>query len=92
MSLHPAVPLLFASLDLTDFKLQLTSTDYGNFLANEPSPISTSTISEKATERLVDEFNYLKSNAGGDLSKFLDYITYVLKCRKAGRGLADRDY
>jgi vacuolar-type H+-ATPase subunit C/Vma6 len=62
---------------LADFKLQLTSTDYGNFLSNETPPISTSTIAEKATERLVDEFNYVRSNAGGDLAKFLDYITSV---------------
>lgn len=62
---------------LDDFKLQLSQTDYGNFLANEPPPISTSTIAEKATLRLVDEFNYIKSNAGGDLAKFLDYITYA---------------
>lgn len=60
-----------------DFKLQLTSTDYGNFLANETPPISTSTIAEKATQRLVDEFNYIRSNAGGKLAKFLDYITYA---------------
>ncbi|CAD6583060.1 MAG: H(+)-transporting V0 sector ATPase subunit d [Cyphobasidiales sp. Tagirdzhanova-0007] len=62
---------------LDDFKLQLTSTDYGNFLANETPPISTSTIAEKATQRLVDEFNYIRSNAGGDLAQFLDYITYA---------------
>lgn len=55
--------------------MQLTATDYGNFLANEPSPISTSTIAEKATARLVDEFNYVRSNASGQLKKFLDYMT-----------------
>lgn len=58
-----------------DLKLQLSATDYGNFLSNETPPISTSTIAEKATERLVDEFNYIKSNAGGQLSLFLEYIT-----------------
>jgi V-type H+-transporting ATPase subunit d len=58
-----------------DFKLQLSATDYGNFLANEPSPISTSTIADKATQKLVDEFSYLKSNAVDPLAKFLDYIT-----------------
>lgn len=63
---------------LDDFKLQLSSTDYGNFLANETPPISTSTIAEKATARLVDEFNYLRSNAGGQLATFLDYITWVV--------------
>jgi V-type H+-transporting ATPase subunit d len=62
---------------LEDFRTQLSTTDYGNFLANEPSPISTSTIAEKATQVLVDQFNYLRSNAVEPLSKFLDYITYA---------------
>jgi len=59
-----------------DVRLQLSATDYGNFLQNEPSPISTSTISEKLTQRLVDEFDYIRSHAVQPLSKFLDYITY----------------
>lgn len=67
--------LISQSVEL-DFRMQLTATDYGNFLANEPSPISTSTIAEKATARLVDEFNYVRSNASGQLKKFLDYMTY----------------
>ncbi|CAH1760714.1 5329_t:CDS:2 [Entrophospora sp. SA101] len=41
---------------LDDLKLQLSATDYSNFLANEPSPIATSTIHEKATQKLIDEF------------------------------------
>ena len=57
--------------------MQLSSTDYGNFLANEPSPISTSTINDKATQVLVDQFNYMRSNAVEPLSTFLDYITYA---------------
>lgn len=57
--------------------MQLTATDYGNFLANEPTPLSTSTIADKATARLVDEFNYIRSNAVEPLSTFLDYITYA---------------
>ena len=63
---------------LDDFKMQLTATDYGNFLANETPPISTSTIAERATQRMVDEFNYIRSNATGNLKKFLDYMTCVL--------------
>jgi len=62
---------------LEDFRMQLSATDYGNFLANEPTPISTSTISEKATQVLVDQFNYMRSNAVEPLSKFFDYITYA---------------
>jgi len=62
---------------LEDFKTQLSATDYGNFLANEPSPLSTATIADKATQILVDQFNFLRSNAVEPLSKFLDYITYA---------------
>ena len=62
----------------TDFRTQLSTTDYGNFLANEPSPVSTSTIAEKATQVLVDQFNFLRTNAVEPLNKFFDYITYVL--------------
>ncbi|KAG9005427.1 H(+)-transporting V0 sector ATPase subunit d [Tulasnella sp. JGI-2019a] len=62
---------------LEDFRMQLASTDYGNFLANEPLPISTSTIAEKATQVLVDQFNYIRSNAVEPLSKFLEYMTYA---------------
>ena len=60
---------------LDDFKMQLQATDYGNFLQNEPSPISTSTIAEKATRKLVAEFEYLRTNSTQPLSKFLDYMT-----------------
>jgi len=59
-----------------DLKLQLTATEYGNFLANVSSPVTTSIISEKATDKLVEEFNYLRAQAVGDLAKFFDYITY----------------
>ncbi|ORY55973.1 ATPase V0 complex subunit D [Leucosporidium creatinivorum] len=62
---------------LDDFRMQLSATDYGNFLANETPPISTSTIAEKATQKLVDEFNYIKSNSVQPLTKFLDYMTYA---------------
>lgn len=33
--------------NLEDFRLQLSATDYGNFLANEPPPLSTATIADK---------------------------------------------
>lgn len=39
--------LLNRSLVWSDFRLQLSSTDYGGFLANEPLPISTATIADK---------------------------------------------
>lgn len=61
---------------LDDMKLQLASTDYGNFLQNEPSPLATTTIAEKCREKFVEDFKYLQYNASDTLSKFLDYITY----------------
>ncbi|PWN25252.1 putative vacuolar atp synthase subunit D [Jaminaea rosea] len=62
---------------LEDLKMQLSATDYGNFLANEQPPITTSTIAEKATGKLVGEFQYLRDNATGPLREFLDYLTYA---------------
>lgn len=50
-------------------RMHLAVTDYGNFLQNEPSPLQTMVISEKCTERLVDEFNYLRCNASDNLAK-----------------------
>ena len=60
----------------SDLKLHLASTDYGNFLQNEPSPIATTTIAEKCTEKMVAEFKYLRAHAVEPLATFLDYITY----------------
>jgi len=62
--------------NLEDMKLHLSSTSYGDFLANEPSPLHTTTIAEKCTEKLVKEFKHLRSQAVQPLAKFLDYITY----------------
>jgi V-type H+-transporting ATPase subunit d len=56
-------------------QLQLASTDYGTILQNEASPIATSTISERCTEQVVQEFKYIKSQATQPLAKFLDYMT-----------------
>ncbi|KAI9592360.1 V0 complex, c/d subunit of ATPase [Syncephalis fuscata] len=61
---------------LDDLKLQLSATDYGNLLQNEPSPLATSTIAEKCTEQLVEEFQYMRQSAVAPLSKFLDFMTY----------------
>jgi len=61
---------------LDDVKMHLASTDYGEFLANEGSPLHTVTIADKCTEKLVSEFEFLRANAVEPLSNFLDYITY----------------
>jgi len=61
---------------LEDLRLALSATDYGDFLASEPSPLHTTTISEKCTQILVKEFNHLRSQAAEPLATFLDYISY----------------
>jgi len=61
---------------LDDMKLHFAATDYGDFLQNEPSPLHTTTIHEKCTEKLVQEFNHIKLQAVEPLTTFLDYITY----------------
>lgn len=62
--------------NLEDLRMQMSATDYGNFLANEPSPLSTGAVTHQATRKLVAEFDYLRMNSAGVLSKFLDYLTY----------------
>eukprot|EP00850_Spirogloea_muscicola_P001039 SM000004S14909 [mRNA] locus=s4:114091:116747:- [translate_table: standard] len=61
---------------LDDIKLHLTGTDYGPYLQNEPSPLHTSTIVEKCTQKLVEDYMYMRNQATEPLSTFLDYITY----------------
>jgi len=57
-------------------KLHLSSADYGDLFQNEPSPIHTTTFAEKCTQKLVEEFEYIRANTFEPLSTFLDYITY----------------
>jgi len=61
---------------LEDLKLHLQTTDYGNFLANEPSPLSVSTIEEKLKEKMVAEFQHIRHQAVEPLATFLDFMTY----------------
>ncbi len=61
--------------DRTDMKLHLAGTDYGDFLQNEPSPLHTTTIAEKCTQKLVEEFEYLRANSYEPLTTFLNYLT-----------------
>lgn len=43
---------------------------------NEPSPLAATTIGERATGKMVEEFEYVRSCAVEPLSTFLDYIRY----------------
>lgn len=62
-------------LMMVDMKMHLGSTDYGDFLSGETSPIHTTTIAEQCTMKMVREFNHLRSQAVEPLSTFLDYIS-----------------
>lgn len=61
---------------LDDLKLHLSTTDYGNFLANEPSPLAVSVIDDKLKEKMVAEFVHIRKQAVEPLASFLDFITY----------------
>jgi len=61
---------------LEDLKLQLTPS-YGEQLSNVASPFSTSTIASKATEKLVQDFRYLRAQATGSLARFMDFLTFA---------------
>ncbi|CAF4772783.1 unnamed protein product [Rotaria sp. Silwood2] len=60
-----------------DLRLHLQSTDYGNFLANEASPLTVNVIDDRLREKLVQEFQHLRNVSYEPLSTFLDYITYA---------------
>uniref|UniRef100_A0A4W3H4K3 V-type proton ATPase subunit n=1 Tax=Callorhinchus milii TaxID=7868 RepID=A0A4W3H4K3_CALMI len=66
---------LHSDLYFTDLKLHLQSTDYGNFLANEASPLTVSVIDDKLKEKMVVEFRHMRNHAYEPLASFLDFIT-----------------
>eukprot|EP00771_Trimastix_marina_P000912 gnl/Trimastix_PCT/1946.p1 GENE.gnl/Trimastix_PCT/1946~~gnl/Trimastix_PCT/1946.p1 ORF type:complete len:349 (+),score=120.05 gnl/Trimastix_PCT/1946:52-1098(+) len=59
-----------------DMKVHLLTTDYVTVLQDEPSPLSTNTLSQRLTARMVEEFRHLRDQAIEPLATFLDYITY----------------
>lgn len=61
---------------LEDMKLHLATTDYGDFLSNSPTPLTTTEIFDRCREKLVREFQHLRDQAVQPLATFLDYITY----------------
>jgi len=61
---------------LEDIKLYLTGTDYGDYVQNLASPMQTTAAVEACTQKLVDDWAYLRENAGEPLGRFMDYCTY----------------
>lgn len=62
---------------LEDLKLQLSSSDYGNFMSSvSTEQLTTSIIQESTADKLYHEFNYIRDQSSGVTKKFMDYITY----------------
>ena len=60
-----------------DMKMHLQHSDYGPYLQNEPSPISTTVLAERCLYKLVKDFQHIRFQAVEPLATFLDYITCV---------------
>lgn len=60
---------------LEDIRLNLTETDYADALQDSPS-ITPAELQKAAVEKLVTEFQYVRTQTVEPLSKFLDFITY----------------
>lgn len=60
---------------LEDVKLNMTETDYADAVA-DLSVLTPSGLQAAATEKLVTEFKYVRTQAVEPLSTFLDFVTY----------------
>jgi len=60
---------------LADIRLNLQETDYVNFAQDVPQ-LSPSIVREKALDKLVAEFEYMRASADQPLAQFLDFLTY----------------
>jgi len=58
---------------LEDVKMNLQETDYDQFLS-EVTVVTPSIIQQKATEKMVTEFQYMRAHSVEPLSSFLDFI------------------
>lgn len=60
---------------LDDVRLNLTETDYGDAL-QDSSSITPAELQKAAVEKLVCEFQYLRTQTVEPLSKFMDFVTF----------------
>lgn len=61
---------------LDDVKLNLQETDYDQFLADESGTVTPGMIQQGTLNKLVTEFQFLRTQASEPLGQFMDYITY----------------
>ena len=59
-----------------DIRMTLNGTDYAPYLQNEPVPLQTTALVTRLTERIVTDFESIRSGAYEPLATFLDYLTY----------------
>lgn len=62
-----------------------TGTDYGPYLANVPSPLSTSSLVDACTEKLVDDWNRMRCNVSWHATAAVLYAlcqTHSLGCSR----------
>lgn len=62
--------------NLEDVKLQLSATEYGTVLADINETLSTALMERKLNNKLIEEFNYIKSQSNSTLTKFLEFMKY----------------
>ncbi|XP_040117069.1 V-type proton ATPase subunit d 2 [Oryx dammah] len=61
--------------NLEDLKIHLQTTDYGNFLANQATPLTVSVIDTEMRKKLCREFEYFRNHSLEPLSTFFTYMT-----------------
>ncbi|KAL6059756.1 hypothetical protein STEG23_009678 [Scotinomys teguina] len=62
-------------LCISDLKIHLQTTEYGNFLANETNPLTVSKIDTEMRKKLCREFDYFRNHSLEPLSTFFTYMT-----------------
>lgn len=57
-----------------------SGSDYGPYLANEASPLHTTTIVERCTEKLVDDWNRMRANVSCRPPSPYTYLNLTAHC------------
>lgn len=84
-----------------DVKLALGDTDYSGVLGNINQKLTKEKIMERCTEHFVSQFKFIRKQAVGSLSTFMDFISYehlidnisfLISSLIQRQGNADEDY
>lgn len=72
---HSKSNLIWGFVQISDLKIHLQTTDYGNFLANQTNPLTVSKIDTEMRKKLCREFEYFRNHSLDPLSTFFTYMT-----------------